>query len=235
VREPLSARYLKELGIDSVVTTIDTAFYDEPDRQENEKKFREQTKLVKFFAEHERVVGVTLSDFSWNVEYMNKEELPERLKKTFQAFVKKINAEHYGILLIPQLFGNQNDSEYLTQFESEDTFLLSDEWDTYFQQYIISKCYSLVGMRYHSNIFAAKMGVPFVAIGYEEKMYGFMEEHGLTDYLIKIDDLCEKSLLEKWTKLVDTYPKYRDVLLCKRESWRELAAQTIQCVLDVVC
>ena len=43
-----------------------------------------------------------------------------------------------------------------------DTFMIdafSEERDTYFQQYVIGKLYAVVGMRYHSNIFSAKMGI----------------------------------------------------------------------------
>ena len=41
---------------------------------------------------------------------------------------------------------------------------MDDMHDCYFQQYIISLIKAVVGMRYHSNIFSAKMGTPFVSV-----------------------------------------------------------------------
>ena len=69
----------------------------------------------------------------------------------------------------------------------------SEERDTYFQQYVIGKLYAVVGMRYHSNIFSAKMGIPFVSVSYEQKMKGFMQSIGLSEYCIDLNELSEKT------------------------------------------
>jgi colanic acid/amylovoran biosynthesis protein len=136
-----------------------------------------------------------------------------------------------GVLLIPQLFGNQNDRDYLETYLMPDVFMLSDDYDTYFQQYVISKCYAVVGMRYHSNIFAAKMGVPFIAIGYEEKMYGFMENWRLSDFLIKLPMLDEQLLNDKWQLLNERYADYKAYLDSHRNEWYNLASKTIEAVI----
>ena len=44
--------------------------------------------------------------------------------------------------------------------------------------------YAIIGMRYHSNIFSAKAGTPFISISYEQKMAGFMNKMNLEKYCI---------------------------------------------------
>lgn len=85
------------------------------------------------------------------------------------------------MIFIPQLYGNGNDYDLMSQYvtSSESCYVVkadSDLYDAYFQQFLISKLYMVIGMRYHSNIFSAKMGTPFVSISYEQKMQGFMKK-----------------------------------------------------------
>ena len=104
----------------------------------------------------------------------------------------------YGVLFIPQLFGNQSDFDYMNSFMSKNSFIMKDTMDTYFQQYVISKLHAVVGMRYHSNIFAAKMNTPFIAVAYEEKMEGFIRLASLDDYSIELSDISFEQLNHKF-------------------------------------
>ncbi len=236
IREPISAGYLTKIGVDRVETTIDTSFYDEPDIQINQSRFEEASLLVDFFKTHNRVVAMTLSDYAWNVRLRNKGELSHKINESIRKFIELLLVNGYGVLLIPQLFGNQNDSEYLRTFldSKESIFLLDENLDTYFQQFIISKCYAEVGMRYHSNIFAAKMGTPFIAIGYEEKMYGFMEQWGLDDYLIRINEFDDTKLRDVWEKLVNNHLSYHNYLSAHRKVWREKASVMIRGIREEI-
>lgn len=89
-------------------------------------------------------------------------------------------------------------------------------------------------MRYHSNIFAAKMGIPFISIGYEEKMYGFMQEWQFDDFLIRLNELNEEDLIRKWEFLKLNYNEYKNNLLCKREIWKKRATITIDSILKEI-
>jgi colanic acid/amylovoran biosynthesis protein len=85
----------------------------------------------------------------------------------------------------------------------------------------------VIGMRYHSNIFAAKMKVPFVAIAYEEKMRGFMVESGLSEYMITIDELDIENLLAKYRLLADNYMDVKNMLVNKNVLWKEKSGKTM--------
>ena len=65
--------------------------------------------------------------------------------------------------------------------------------------------YAVIGMRYHSNIFAAKMGVPFIAISYEEKMEGFMNKWDMSEMMILLDQFRLEEIQEKWDYLQLNY------------------------------
>ena len=54
----------------------------------------------------------------------------------------------------------------------------------------------LLGMRMHSNIFAALSGTPFVAISYEYKTEGIMELLGVKEYSIPCTKISARSLFE---------------------------------------
>lgn len=232
VREEISKEYLYRLGISkNVAVTIDTAFYDTPDMEANEVILKENLELQAFLNRYPKVIGMTISDFSWHVKYLHNKLLSDHIRHVMKDFISNQNKEGIGILLIPQLFGNQNDIKFLKQFEFANTFVLADTFDTYFQQFLISKLYAVVGMRYHSNIFAAKMGIPFLAIPYEEKMQGFLQQWGLNQYSLQLEELSVPCLKAKWEILRLNYSSYQLYLQKHREIWRKQAAQTIRAIV----
>ena len=236
VREKISENYLNGIGVcKNVVTTIDTAFYDAPDERENRQIWERDSQLQAFVGRgYSRIIGMTLSDFSWHVEYAKKAEQIQHVENIMRDFIKARNKEGIGVILIPQLFGNQNDEEYLKKFSYENTFILSDEMDTYFQQFLISQLYAHIGMRYHSNIFAAKAGVPFIAVAYEEKMQGFMEMCGLDDYAIRLDELSGDVLEDKWRSLKKNYGAYQKQLDSCRVRCRQKAEITVRGICEEI-
>lgn len=66
----------------------------------------------------------------------------------------------------------------------------------------------LLGMRMHSNILAAVSGTPFVAISYEYKTEGVVEQLNNSEYVIKSEDVDEHKLL----KLLITAYKNKSIL-----------------------
>lgn len=231
VREAISKTYLESIGIsNNVHVTMDLAFMNKLDSRENQEKLEtEYPELVDFLNKHDRVVGMTISDFKWHVKHGKNPEMLQRIEHAFRDTIEALTARGYGVLLIPQLFGNQNDTDYLKTFVNNGhTMLMSEEPDTYLQQHVIAKLYAVVGMRYHCNIFAAKMGVPFVAVAYEEKMTGFLELAGLTDYSLSLEKVTFDRLREKFQTLENNHEQFRGILFDKVNIWRENAQKTVE-------
>ncbi|MDA3831849.1 MAG: polysaccharide pyruvyl transferase family protein [Spirochaetales bacterium] len=235
VREAISKRYLETIGIrDNVHVTMDLAFMNDVDAKTNQRKLEEgYPELHRFLEAHPKTVGMTISDFKWHVKHGKNPELLQRIEDAFHRMIDRLTEEGVGVLLIPQLFGNQNDTDYLKTFVDNDhTLVMSDEPDTYFQQHVISKLYAVVGMRYHCNIFAAKMGVPFVAVAYEEKMNGFLEMAGLSEYGMNLEEVTFEGLWEKFQALESHHNEIRKIIIDHRNGWREKARRTVELLLE---
>lgn len=215
LRDRISQKYVNTFGINKVAgLTLDSAFQHSIDEIINNKKLDNYRDLFDFLSAHKKIVGVTVTDLKWHPIYGKNKQLEEQIKKVFNVFLKKIVSDGYGVLFIPQLFGRSNDKDLMSTYAvyGPDSFVMSDEYDTYFQQYVIGKVYAVVGMRYHSNIFSAKMKTPFVSISYEQKMQGFMEMNGLSEYMIKIEDLNPDRLQKCFDMLETSYDSYKKKL-----------------------
>lgn len=241
VREDISKSYLSQIGItENVKVTIDTAFYDKPDDSLCISYLNKDHSLESFLNKHEKVVGITISDFAWHIIYRKNIETNNERIQVMQRFVEILNLNQIGVVLIPQLFGCQNDKDFLEKFRDEQVeksscakdniFILSDCYDTYFQQYIISKMYAVIGMRYHSNIFAAKMGVPFIAISYEEKMEGFMNKWDMSEMMILLDQFRLEEIQEKWDYLQLNYDTIKKKIKKMRNIWHNISKVTIDSI-----
>lgn len=238
LRDPISFDFVKELCPEChPVLALDSAFQHEIDTSLNESKLRDYTELYDFMNKHEKNIGITITDLKWHPKY-GKTKVHEQIKKTFEEFIAFLDINGYGIIFIPQLYGSGNDSNLMSEFSIGDNgFVIeanSDIYDTYFQQYVIGELYAVVGMRYHSNIFSAKMGTPFVSISYEQKMQGFMKKMGLTKYCIPVESLTESELKSKFNEMISTYEDYENLLENKHEKMMKQAYVSTEAVLKIL-
>lgn len=235
VRESISYQELKKEGLEKNVTvTIDSAFLNDISKTQMEKEMKNETALCAFLNNYQKVIGVTITDFAWHVEYGKDNKLKGQIKRTFQEFIQLLGKRRIGVVLIPQLFGNQNDKKYLQEFEGENTYLLGDDKDAYFQQYMISKLYGVIGMRYHSNIFAAKMGVPFIPIVYEEKMRGFVEYAGWENLAIALENLSVEELCRQYEYMETNYTDLCKIVWNEKSKWKKQAQRTLNDLLQLL-
>ena len=211
LRESVSAGYLKSLLPNcKYEVTLDSAFQHPVDMQYNKQIYETYGQLKKFINSHEKVIGITITDLMWNPKYLNNYNMKAVINDSFKKFIDYLLEEKYGVIFIPQLFGADNDKDYMTKFSiNNHCFVMEDTYDCYFQQYVISRLHVVVGMRYHSNIFACKMKIPFLSVVYEQKMKGFMEDNNLTCYCIDVDNLSSSLLIEKFELIEKDYLKYK--------------------------
>ena len=69
----------------------------------------------------------------------------------------------------------------------------------------IQTCYAYIGTRFHSVILATQGCIPNIGISYEWKLKNFMEESGMGDYSINVENLTENKLWFLWDKLIRNY------------------------------
>ena len=235
LRESMSKEYLKKLSLeDRAIVTLDSAFQYDFDEARYQHQYDEYTDLSSFIDKYNgKVIGMTVTDLQWNTKYTNS-GIDKTIKNTFDKMVSKLSEEGWGIVFIPQLFGNGNDKSYMQSFANDSCFVIDDMHDCFFQQYVIKKMYAVIGMRYHSNIFSAKMGTPFISITYEQKMKGFMKKADLMDYCIDINDLSFEILYDRFHKLINDYDVYSRYLFQKKSVFKEEAHRTTEIVEEVL-
>lgn len=74
----------------------------------------------------------------------------------------------------------------------------------------------LVGTRFHSAIFALTSNVPTIAIEYEHKTSGIMQDLGLEKWVVRIEDVTADNLTELFDELVaerESYLRHLDAVL----------------------
>lgn len=235
LREDISAKYLKELLPKvNYKVTVDSAFQHPVHVEKNETLLIHDSELTNFLKYYNKIIGITITDLQWNPRYIGNNEIKSNIKTVFTKFIQYLGEQGFGIVFIPQLFGTGNDRTYMDSFSSKHTFTVKDTYDCYFQQYLISKLYAVVGMRYHSNIFSCKMKVPFVSISYEQKMKGFMENERLTEYCLDVQNLSYKALIQKFEYLLINYDNYKNILSDKSTILVEKSKLTTNILLATV-
>lgn len=240
LRDPISAKYVREfLPEKRVYQTLDSAFQHDIDMEVNEKKLEGYGELKTFLKHHEKCIGVTITDLLWHPVHSKNQEVVQNIHNSFTYFLKELVEQGYGIVFIPQLYGGGNDYELMRTFATDDDNYLTitdndDRYDTYFQQYVISQLYAVIGMRYHSNIFSAKMGTPFISVSYEQKMQGFMEKMDLSQYCITLENLSVERLREKFNSLTSNYEQYKTYLNKKHIEMKMESYRTTEIVKEII-
>ena len=238
LRDPISVKYLKQYMPElNVEQALDSALQYDIDKKAEGAVFDKYAELNSFLSKHDKNIGITITDLKWHPVHKH-EKIIEKIPEVFQNFIDKKIAEGYGIVFIPQLYGGSNDTKLMSEYmRKEHTFMVDvyvPERDSLFQQYLISKLYAVVGMRYHSNIFSAKMGTPFISISYEQKMKGFMQYIGIDEYCIDLYDISKEALIDKFGVLEKSYEQYKNKLNSNHASMHDQAYKSTQAVVDVL-
>ena len=240
LRDPISEKYVKEFIPESVVClTLDSAFQHDINVVENQRKMNQYTELKNFLQKHNRCIGITITDLKWHPIYSKEPEIIKNIHNVFYDFLSDITKSGYGVVFIPQLYGKGNDYDLMNSFccNSNDYFIVTatdEQYDTYFQQYLIGQLYAVIGMRYHSNIFSAKMGTPFVSVSYEQKMKGFMEKMNLMEYCIDLQSLSKDKLKKCFDELIKQHDKYINYLVEKHEYMKNEAHKTTDILEEIL-
>ena len=236
VREPISQKYLQQqLDIQIPIhVTLDSAFQNDCNYKGMEHILEKDHDLNAFLKKYDKVVGITVTDLLWHQKLSKDPNVKKNIDQTFKKFLTFLKEKKYGVVFIPQLFGEDHDAPYMSSLALDNCFTLSDEYDAYFQQFFICKLYAVVGMRYHSNIFSAKALIPFVSIAYEQKMEGFMKKADLSKYCLLLEKLNFKSLKEKFELLENEYASYREKLQIIKPVLKKEASETTKMLCEII-
>jgi colanic acid/amylovoran biosynthesis protein len=231
VREGLSRDHLeRQLGL-KAYTTLDAAFqncipvnYNK--KYDNLAGFDEIVKII----EKKNVVGVVVTDLAWHPKYAGDSILRNKIIQSISDTLDYLISRGYKLLLIPHLFGEQNDEKLLKNFVTRETdiFILPQQIDAYGQQVLIAKLFAVISMRYHPALFAAKGNVPTICIYYEHKMKGFIEILGRIDLLINVENISYDLIIEKFQYLEKNIEQIKNEIQQKVPELREASKMTLE-------
>lgn len=203
VRESLTEKTLKEIGIKNVFCFPDPAFILKP----------EKCNLPSFF--NNDVIGINLSNYTIGKNGSNKICF-KALQILFDYIINNTNLE---ILLIPHvLWKSQDDREINRLFQNlyqDKIHILNTDNMNYCQiRYVISKCKFFIGARTHSVISAYSTYVPTLALGYSIKSRGIATDLKLpTETIINCTNMTdEKSILKGFQFIVSQEKQIKENL-----------------------
>jgi colanic acid/amylovoran biosynthesis protein len=189
LRDNKSQQYAKELNID-YIKSIDTAFLN------NQPLIDVPKEILKSIGDNYVVVVPNeLNRWHPNFKSINPSKLNDIYLKIINYFLDK----NLKVVLLPQLFGLQNDSKYFEVLKKqtkkqESVMIIDDIYNSEIQQKIISGAKFLVGARYHTIIFSVNNKRPFLALAYEHKMTNTLELIDLADNNVILQDIIDDKI-----------------------------------------
>lgn len=183
IRDKVTEKLANEIGV-SYISTVDTAFLDEP-------KAEVPYEIKRELANKNYMVFVP-NYLLWHPDYDGKfsvDDLIELYSKMIREVWEYNN--NLSIVMLPQTFGNgtMKDDVHLFRMIAEKMndsriIVFPDCYGSDIQQQIIRKSQFVIGARYHSIVFAINQNVPFIALSYEHKIAGLLATLDQEDSMI---------------------------------------------------
>lgn len=227
VREHISLKLLKNLGVSDkqMVFSPDAAFMFS-----SNKKQEMADSLTKIGVDLKKsVVGLTVRNF---LKLPKQQQYEETLVKFIDWLAQE---KQMQVLLIPQVTSNlHNDDDrevqkrIISKVNARKNILsLERQFNPYEIKGVYENMDFLIGTRMHSVIFALTGYVPSIAIAYEYKTIGIMEDLGLGKWVLKIENLTNSSLIKLFNCLINHKKNYLEVLNKNLPSYIEKAKQAL--------
>lgn len=208
VREDLSKDLLKQMGISrNVIRSIDGGFAFTSDIKKNLKNELN-------IPSQRIIVGVTVR--KWLSAAAQK-----RFEEEMAKFIDGI-IERYGVfvIFIPQVTSEfHGDDDRIASHDvwkhiknRESAVVLTDSYDHRTIKAIYHNLDLMIGNRFHSVIFSLTSFVPSIAIEYEHKTSGIMQDLVLNKWVIKMEDVTNQRLNDLFTDLLISKEAYRGYL-----------------------
>jgi len=233
LREEISLGYLKDqLGLEARAT-LDSAFQN--DIPENYLEKYDGISEILELINGKRTIGMVVTDLKWHNRYRDVEGMAERIMASCSEVANYLIEKGYSVLLIPQLFGEVNDTQLLEsirELDKERIHICPPDIDSYGQQILISKLFCLISMRYHPVVFAAKGNTPFISIYYEHKAQGFARKVGFTDFSIHVESISAGEIINTFKILEQNYDIVKQRLRAINPILKEDSRKTTRIVVD---
>lgn len=191
LRDTVSFKLADSIGL-NYVKSIDTAFLDTPSPL--------IPNIVKEMIGDNYIVYVP-NQLSWHPMFQNVESgtIDDFYNKIINVVLEKL--PETKVIMLPQLFNMKNggDEKYFRDTfrdKNSNIVVIDDTLSSDIQQKIISNAKLMIGARYHSIVFAINNNTPFVALSYEHKISGLLDNLSLSEQCIDLTFLNNENIDE---------------------------------------
>lgn len=191
VRDESSKEFLEEIGVKKeIIVTADPVLRIKPAELDIGKKILENEGLIKS-DDDKLVVGFAIRERNLQSDFMD--ELTNAIRKL-------VNEKNAKVVLIPFHFSEDRLvidelARRLTDVENS-VFCLHQKYLTDEMLSIVGNLDMLVGVRLHSLIHAAIMGIPLIGISYDPKVNSFLKSIGTKAISSIYDFACDDFIVE---------------------------------------
>lgn len=231
IRENKSLKLLHELGIrDNVIRSIDSGFQFS---SEQTIDLREKLNIDNSCI----LLGITAR--KWLDDKAQKKYEIE-MACAIDAIMQKYDIQ---VVFIPQVTSKHhgdddrivNESIRSRMVNKKGVHTLTGDYNHFEIKAMYNELNYIIGTRFHSVIFSLTSYVPAIAIEYEHKTSGIMQDLGIEKWSIKIEDVTSQGLIVKFDKLFaenDDYIHHLHEVLPAYVSSGQLAISTISELYD---
>lgn len=159
----------------------------------------------------QRLVGITARQWF-------DHETQELFEKQLAYFIDELQQRGLTAVLIPQVISElagEDDRDVnrriLDRCQSRTGVRLVEEFDHEHAKSLYRELDYVVGMRFHSVIFALTSGVPAIAIEYHHKASGIMADLGLSAWVISTESVMQGGLLALFERLEPERERYLSI------------------------
>jgi colanic acid/amylovoran biosynthesis protein len=99
---------------------------------------------------------------------------------------------------------------------------------------LLSECHLTIGTRLHSAIISMNFGTPAVAINYEHKSMGVMNQLGLPQMATDVQSLMDGSLIDKVQAILADYDTIKQNVETAVAHEREVGNRITEEILNVI-
>src|SRR5437660_6888899 len=228
-REDITAGLLKKLQIPQIVTrSVDAGFAF---AATSPVDLHRQLSIPA----SKKIVGITVRKWLSTAQQ-------ESYERSVAALADFLVIQGYAVVFVPQVTSpTHNDDDRLASrdvyhhmTEHANVHLIERRLDHRAIKNLYAGLDLLVGTRFHSVIFSLTSCVPALAIEYEHKTSGIMQDLGLGHWVIKIEDVTAPKLIKLMQNLIAHEDNYRAKLQKSLPSYIAQARQTRQLLKDTI-
>jgi len=219
VRDNPSKELLENLGVvnPSIYVNSDPSFLlRRKDTTDIMDKYPHLRELI--YLNNSPVIGISVREYKENRKDLRgtfakiADDLIENYKVKIIFLPFKFDEDVHISEEILSLMKNKNQANVLkTRLEPEE--LLS----------LLSRLSLMVGVRLHSIIFSTMAGIPFIALNYDPKVKNFVENLGLFELLLELDNTSLKNFKEKIKYIRENDDRIKKILSKKVKILQERA------------